>query len=83
MTTISIKEDTRRHLLRVAADLQKTHGQRVDFDATIRYLITLYEQRKVDLKAWESFTQPLPGLTFDDLYQELLAERQQDNADTR
>jgi hypothetical protein len=82
VTTISIKEDTRQHLLRVAADLQKAHGQRVDFDATIRYLITLYEQRRVDLKAWEAFTQPLPGLTFDDLYQELVTERQRDDAHT-
>lgn len=82
MTTISIKEDTRRHLLRIAADLQKTEGKRIDFDTAIRHLIALYERQKVDLKAWDAFTQPLPGVTFKDLYEELVAERRRDDADT-
>jgi len=79
MTTISIKEDTRRHLLRIAADLQKAKGQRVDFAATIRHLIELYERQKVDLEAWHALTKPIPGLTFDDLYQELQQERRRNN----
>jgi len=79
MATISVKEETRRRLLRIAADLQKATGQRVDLDATIRHLIELYEHRKVDLEAWHDFTRPIPGLTFDDLYQELLQERRRNN----
>jgi hypothetical protein len=32
MTTISIKEDTRKELLRIAGEIQKRTHERVDFD---------------------------------------------------
>ena len=43
MTTIAIKDDTKRELLKVAAELQMKLGRRVNFDETIRFLL---QQRK-------------------------------------
>ncbi len=43
MTTIAIKDETKRELLKVAAELQMKLGRRVDFDETIRVLL---QQRK-------------------------------------
>jgi len=79
VTTISIKEDTRKHLLKIAADLQRQQGRRVDFDATIKHLIHFFEHQKKDIASWESFTTPEPGLDFDELYQLLIQERLKDN----
>ncbi len=39
-TTISVSDEVRRELLRVAADLQGRLGERVDYDQVIRFLVT-------------------------------------------
>lgn len=79
MTTISIREETRRRLLRVAADLQKERGERCDFDSVIAHLIDAYERQQVDVKAWRQFVKPVPGVDFDALYRGLLQERRLDH----
>lgn len=79
MTTIAIREETRRRLLQVAADLQKERGERCDFDSVIAHLIDAYERQKVDVKAWRQFAKPIPGIDFDALYRDLLQERRLDN----
>jgi hypothetical protein len=79
VTTIAIREETRRRLLRVAADLQKERGERCDFDSVIAHLIDTYERQKVDVKAWRQFAEPIRGVDFDALYRELLQERRLDN----
>ncbi len=43
MTTIAIKDETKRELLRVATELQMKFGRRVDLDEIIRFLL---QQRK-------------------------------------
>lgn len=75
MTTISIKETTRRELLRIAGEIQKRTQERVDFDTVIRFLIDLFDKNQIDLKSWERFLKPIPGVDFDSVYLELISER--------
>ncbi len=78
MTTISIKEDTRKKLLRIAGEIQKKTQERADFDTVIQFLIEAYNEKQVDLEAWNQFTAPIPGADFGSLYQNLVVERQLD-----
>ncbi len=78
MTTISIKEETRKKLLRIAGELQKRTQKRADFDTVIRFLIDEYTERQVDKEAWERFTAPISGVDFDSLYVDLMLERRLD-----
>jgi hypothetical protein len=39
-TTISISEDLRKQLLKIAADLQARTGEKVDYAEVVRYLIS-------------------------------------------
>jgi hypothetical protein len=39
-TTISISEDLRKQLLKVAAELQARSGEKVDYDEVVRYLLS-------------------------------------------
>ena len=39
-TTISISEDLRKQLLKVAAELQAKTGEKVDYDKVVRYLLS-------------------------------------------
>ncbi len=38
-TTITISEDLKRDLLKVAAQLQASRGQKIDYDDVLRYLV--------------------------------------------
>jgi hypothetical protein len=38
-TTITISEDLKRELLKVAAQLQSTRGEKIDYDDVLRYLV--------------------------------------------
>ncbi len=78
MTTIAIKESTRRELIRIAGEIQRRTRERVDFDTVIRFLIEAYEKDKINLNAWQRFLEPIPGADFESLYLELMAERRSD-----
>ena len=78
MTTISIKEDTRKKLLQIAGELQRKTLTRADFDMVIQFLIDAYIERQVDLKAWNRFTSPISGVDFDSIYNDLILERHLD-----
>lgn len=78
MTTISIKEDTRKELLKIAGEIQTKTKKRVDFDEVIRFLIDVYELKEIDRKEWEKFTTPIQGIDFDTVYSDLVLERRLD-----
>lgn len=82
MTTISVKEDTRKKLLQIAGEIQKRTQERVDFDTVIRFLIDAYTERQIDPQAWRRFTAPIEGLDFDSVYQDLVLERRADDRDS-
>jgi hypothetical protein len=75
LTTISIKEDTRKKLLQIAGELQKRTQIRADFDSVIQFLIENYAQKQIDQEAWSKFTAPIPGIDFDTAYHDLILER--------
>jgi hypothetical protein len=39
-TTISISEDLRKQLLKIAAELQARTGEKIDYDEVVRYLLS-------------------------------------------
>ena len=45
MSTIAIKEETKRELLKFVSELQIKLGRRVDFDEAIRFLL-MYKRKK-------------------------------------
>ncbi|MDF1540914.1 MAG: hypothetical protein P1Q69_18605 [Candidatus Thorarchaeota archaeon] len=78
MTTISINEETRKELLKIAGEIQAKTKKRVDFDKVIRFLIDVYELKEIDRKQWEKFTTPIHGIDFDVVYSDLVLERRSD-----
>jgi KaiC/GvpD/RAD55 family RecA-like ATPase len=68
-TTISVTEDVKEALLKVAAELQMKLGRRVDLNEAIRYLLT--RNKRPDLL--EEACRPAPG--FEKAYRELVRER--------
>ena len=76
-TTISVTEDVKEALLKVAAELQMKLGKRVDLNEAIRYLLT--RNKRPDLL--EEACRPVPG--FDEAYRELVWERWKDEEGAR
>ncbi|MBO3753315.1 MAG: hypothetical protein FGF51_05005 [Candidatus Brockarchaeota archaeon] len=70
MSTISVTEDVKKALLKIASELQLKWGRRVDLNEAIRYLIARGVKRP-DLL--ERACQPIPG--FEEAYKELKEER--------
>lgn len=78
MSTISVTEDVKEALLKVASELQLKWGRRVDLNEAIRYLITKGVKRP-DLL--EQACQPIQG--FKEAYEELKKERMKDEERAR
>ncbi len=72
-TTISVAEDVKEALLRVASELQLKLGRRVDLNEAIRYLLTRGAKRPELL---EEACRPVSG--FEEAYEELMRERGRD-----
>lgn len=79
-TTVSITEEVREKLVKIAADLQMKKGKRVDLNEAIDYLISRSEIR-LDLleRAWR----PIEGSNFESAYNELMKERRKDEERTK
>jgi len=73
MNTISVTEDVKEALLKIASELQLKLGRRVDLNEAIRYLLTKGIKRP-DLL--EKACRPISG--FEDAYKELRKERMKD-----
>jgi hypothetical protein len=78
VSTISVTEDVKEALLRVASELQLKWGRRVDLNEAIRYLISKGIKRP-DLL--ERACRPVPG--FKEAYKELRRERTKDEERAR
>jgi hypothetical protein len=76
MTTIMVKEDVKKDLLRYASELQLRLGHRVDYNEAIRHL--LMERRKHPAMFMEA-TRPMPGA--EGALAELYDERRRDDPD--
>ncbi len=73
-TTITISEDLKRELLRVAAKLQASRGEKIDYDDVLRFLVRK-ATRNMDL--FHQACSPT-GITSEDLSRGLKKGRAQD-----
>ncbi|MGB9727726.1 MAG: VapB-type antitoxin [Nitrososphaeria archaeon] len=73
MSTISVTEDVKEALLKIASELQIRWGRRVDLNEAIRYLISRSVKRPELL---EKACKPIEG--FEEAYKELKEERRKD-----
>jgi len=78
MVTIAIRDENRKKLLLIGADLQKKSGKKVDFDDVISFLTRTYEYNLRRKEMFEFFCKPVVGADFGNLYAELIAERRKD-----
>lgn len=77
MATVAVSEKTRKLLLEVAADLQKSRGERVDFDQAIHYLATRHRRGERREELFLKFCGSVRG-SFDEFYRELVRGRGED-----
>ena len=73
-TTITISEDLKRELLRVAAQLQASRGEKIDYDDVLRFLVRK-ATRNLDL--FRQATAPT-GTSSQELRRELRKGRDED-----
>lgn len=78
MGTVMLKEDTKIKLIKVAADLQKKTGSRVDFDRAISYLIDHYFNQEQDWEKFKIFCETMENVSPEDLLGELRRGRKED-----
>lgn len=76
MTTIMVKDDVKKDLLRYATELQLKLGHRVDYNMAIKYL--LMERKKYPAMFLEA-TKPIDGA--EEAIAELMADRRRDDPD--
>ncbi len=78
-TTIAVKEETKKELLKIAADLQRKFGRKVDYDEAIRYLLMqVQKKRKSSHLLREAL---ISGLDAEKIIKELWEERRKDDPD--
>nr|MDO8044438.1 hypothetical protein [Candidatus Baldrarchaeota archaeon] len=73
-STIAIKEETKRELLKFVSELQIKLGRRVDFDEAIRFLL-MYRRKKNPKLLLEACT---PREDVEEALKELYEERRKD-----
>jgi len=78
MGTVMLKDDTKTKLVKVAADLQKKTGERVDFDEAISFLIDQYLKQETDWEKFEIFSETIENITTEELMEELREGRKED-----
>ena len=74
MTTISVTEDVKEKLLKVASELQIKMGRRVDLNDALCFLV---DQRKKNPRLLEEACSPIAGVK--EALEELDSERKIDN----
>ncbi len=73
-----LKDETKTKLVKVAADLQKQEGKRIDFDEAISYLIDFYSKKTHDWDKFDVFCKPIKDANVSDLIEELNKGRRED-----
>lgn len=77
-TTVAVDEEVKAELIKIAAKLQEATGRRADLNDAIRCLISLYKRRERKPEFFILFCKPVPGLSFEEAYRELVRERRTD-----
>lgn len=78
MSTIYVSPETKKELIKISGELQARWGHRVNFDDVIKFLIKCYRSRQRRKELFELFTSPIPGVSFEECYEELIEERRRE-----
>ncbi len=78
-TTITIDNETRDQLLRVAADLQARLKRKINYNDAIKYLLQKDDGRQIDVEKLKSACNQMPGANPKIMVEALIRERKHDD----
>jgi len=80
MTTITIDDETKEELLKVAAQLQIQRKEKINYNTTIKYLIKNYfmKRKKKDKKKFRNACEKVENIDVSSALEELYLERKKD-----
>lgn len=79
MTTITIDDEIKEELLKIAAELQFKIKKKVDYNDAIKYLLSLYNGKKKDPEKLSLACSPIEGVDPKELIKGLYEERRKDD----
>ena len=77
MTTITIDDETKEELLKIAAQLQIIKKEKINYDTTIKFLISSYVRKKDEKKLREA-CETVKNIDVKEILDELYTERKRD-----
>jgi len=77
LTTITIDDETKEDLLKIAAQLQMKRRQKMNYNNTIRFLIENFNNKK-DKEKFRSACAKMEHVDIDEVLNELYQERKKD-----
>jgi hypothetical protein len=80
MTTITIDDETKEELLKVAAQLQIQKKQKINYNTTIKFLISNYfrKKNKKDKRKFRNACEKVENIDVNSVLDELYLERKKD-----
>lgn len=80
MTTITIDDETKEELLKIAAELQIQKREKVNYNTTIKFLIKNYfrKKNKKDKDKFRDACEKIDNIDVNSVLEELYAERKKD-----
>ena len=81
MTTITIDDETKEELLKVAAQLQIQKKQKINYNTTIKFLISNYfrKKNKKDRTKFRNACEKVDNIDVNSVLDELYLERKKDD----
>ena len=81
MTTITIDDETKKELLKVAAQLQIQRKEKINYNTTIKFLINNYfrKKNKKDRRKFRNACEKVENIDVNSVLEELYLERKKDD----
>ncbi|MBA7478047.1 hypothetical protein ES707_13462 [subsurface metagenome] len=81
MTTITIDNETKEELLKVAAQLQIQRKEKINYNTTIKFLISNYfrKRNKKDRRKFRNACEKVENIDINSVLDELYLERKKDD----
>ena len=77
ITTITIDDETKEDLLKVAAQLQIRRKEKINYNTTIKFLLENYQQKKDEIK-FRKACKKVKDVDVNEVLDELYLERKRD-----
>ena len=77
ITTITIADETKEDLLKVAAQLQIRRKEKINYNTTIKFLLENYQQKKDEIK-FRKACKKVKDVDVNEVLDELYLERKRD-----